>query len=326
MLVEGQLSSWEEVTSGIPQGSVLGPTLFLLYINDLPNMVSNCEVKIFADDTKLYKEIRSQEDCSTLQENINKIHTWSQKWQLKFHPGKCHILRIGTSQPNFEYTMPDYKSGTVSLEITTVEKDLGVNIDNKLTFSEHTAITVKKANQMLAIIRRTFRYLDEDTFLLLYKTMVRPIAEYGVPAWTPIYMKEIDALESVQRRATKMLAHLKDRPYEERLQHLKLFSLAFRRQRGDMIFVYKYLTGILNSNHQLFVRSSSNTRGHDHRLEKARLNTILRQKSFTQRVINNWNSLPQKVVEATSLNIFKSRLDKHWESYPGTYNYRDIHV
>ena len=239
VLVDGKFSAWADVTSGIPQGSVLGPTLFLIYINDLPDEIQECKIKMFADDTKLYKEIKDEEDCKTLQENIDRIHHWSSIWQLKFHPDKCHVMRMGRNRPDFQYTMPTYENTTHILDVTNSEKDLGVYIDSELNFRDHVAKTVSKANKILGIIRRTFRYLDRTTLVLLYKTLVRPILEYGYPAWAPLNVREKDELEAVQRRATKLISTIRHLPYQDRLISLKLFSLSHRRQRGDMIFVYK---------------------------------------------------------------------------------------
>ena len=218
--VEGNFSDWADIASGIPQGSVLGPILFLVYINDLPSCVTDCRVKIFADDTKLYKEIQSESDCSVLQSNIENIYEWSRKWQLRFHPDKCHVLRIGCSHPEFCYGMLDSEGKHRSLEVVTSEKDLGVIVDSDLVFREHVSQIVKKANCTLGIIRRSFRFLDRATIMLLYKALVRPVLEYGLPAWSPFYTREIEAIESVQRRATKLVPGLSELPYEERLRNL----------------------------------------------------------------------------------------------------------
>ncbi|PIK49022.1 putative RNA-directed DNA polymerase from mobile element jockey-like [Apostichopus japonicus] len=166
--VEGSLSDWADITSGIPQGSVLGPILFLLYINDLPSSIAGCSVKIFADDTKLYKAVHSLRDCDVLQNNIDNMYNWSVTWQLHFHPDKCHVLRVGCSYLEYHYTMPKYDGGSQSLEVVNSERALGVVVDNGLNFREHVASIVSKANSILGIIRRTFRYLDRDTVLLLY--------------------------------------------------------------------------------------------------------------------------------------------------------------
>ena len=181
-----------------------------------------------------------------------------------------------------------------------------------------------KANCTLGIIRRSFRFLDRATIMLLYKALVRPVLEYGLPAWSPFYVREIEAIESVQRRATKLVPGLSELSYEERLQALNLFTLSHRRLRGDMFFIYKYFNGLINTDHRLFelVPAGSVTRGHTYKIVKARFNTLLRQKFFTQRSIDHWNALPHNVVNAQTLNTFKGRLDTYWKDLPGLYDFK----
>ncbi|KAJ8040397.1 hypothetical protein HOLleu_14677 [Holothuria leucospilota] len=152
-------------------------------------------------------------------------------------------------------------------------------MDKDFHFKEHNSTVVNKANNTLGIIRRIFRYLDSGTLLLLYKAIVRPILEYGLPAWSPIYKREADLIEAVQRRTTKLIPVLKNLSYSDRLSQLKLFTLAHRRLRGDMTFVCNYLKGQLNTNHCLFTLSEgSTTRGHSLKLVKPRVETSLRQR------------------------------------------------
>ena len=151
-------------------------------------------------------------------------------------------------------------------------------------------------------------------FNLLYKTKIRPILEYGNIIWNPRYAKDAEAIENVQRRATKMVPNLKHYSYQERLQKLNLPTLSYRRKRGDMIETYKYLNELYNTDHKwLHMDNTSSTRGHSKKLNKLRCNTELRRHSFSNRVVNNWNSLPEHVISAPTLNSFKARLDKHWE-------------
>ena len=254
-----------------------------VFINDLPDCISSdCGVKIFADDTKLYRRITSVQDCEILQHNINCLFNWSVNWQLRFHPDKCQVLRLGNSYPDFNYTMSNYQGTNQELNFTSQEKDLGVIIDKDLCFKEHVSSVVNKANSILGLIRRTFRYLDSGTLLLLYKAMVRPVLEYGLPAWTTFFKREADSIEAVQRRATKLVPGLSNLSYSERLSQLQLFTLAHRRLRGDMIFVFNYLKGHLQTNHCLFKLSvGSNTRGHSLKLIKPRVKTSVHQKFFT---------------------------------------------
>ena len=206
MVVNGISSHRVPVTSGVPQGSVLGPVLFVLYINDLPAHV-NCGTKMFADDTKIYRQVSSIEDCKALQKDLQGLESWANTWQMQFHPNKCKVLRIGKNNPEFSYHMQS-KDGICNLEVVTSEKDLGVEIDSMLSFDTQCDSMIKKANRVLCTIRRSFQYLDESVMLQLYKALVRPHLEYAVEIWNPRLKKNINAIEAVQRRATKLIPSL----------------------------------------------------------------------------------------------------------------------
>jgi hypothetical protein len=238
--IEGEYSNWVKVTSGVRQGRVLGPILFLIYINDLPDAV-NSFVKNFADDTKLYNTANSDEDCEKLQNSINDTSVWANLWQLPFNADKCKVIHFGRNNPETNYTIPN-SSGTVQ-NLTTIdeEKDLGVFFDKKLTFNNHINHCVKKANQMLGLIKRNFTALDPYSFTQLYKALVRSHLEYGNVIWRPHYRKDILKLEKIQKRATKCIKSISHLTYEERLKFLKLPTLEYRRARGDMIQTYKII-------------------------------------------------------------------------------------
>ena len=308
-------SEWAEVKSGIPQGTVLGALLFLIYINDLPEKVKSAIIKLFADDAKIYKHIQDAADGDSLQEDINAACEWTDDWQLLFHPDKCKVLRLGKSNNKQMYTIRDQDGRTHNVNESDGEKDLGVIIDSKLKFEQHVNKKVAKANSILGIIKRSFKNLDSETFRFLYKALVRPILEYGQPAWTPFYEREADTLEAVQRRATCLVASIKDQPYCDRLRHLKLPTLKHRRFRGDMIYTYKILTNQIYTDKPILeLKKDSVTRGHKFKLEKPRVETTLRQKFFTNRVIEPWNKLPASIIDAPSTNAFKNRFDAAWST------------
>ena len=307
VVLNGSKSTWSSVTSGIPQGSVLGPTLFLVFINDLPDVV-RALIQIFADDSKMYLEISTPNDSESLQTDLGKMESWTHTWQLKFNEAKCKVVHMGKNNTNTDYTL---NSGA-KLETSTCEKDLGVLVDNKLTFSDHAQKAVSKANSKLGIIRRSYTYLDSEVVSKLFTSLVRPILEYGIVAWSPVYKKDADAIERVQRRATKLVPKLKLLPYPERLKKLKLPSMYFRRARGDMIEAFKYLTNRYKSENPLVRDYDTRTRGHNLKLKKQYANTNIRKNFFSIRVVDLWNSLPQDIVSSNSVNMFKNRLDRHW--------------
>ena len=269
VMINGQYSNWTEVISGVPQGSVLGPVLFLIYINDLPNEIES-QIKLYADDTKLIKDIKGPQDNTTLQSDINKLVHWSEKWQLAFHPEKCNYLTMGNGQITNYYISYSGKE-TIYLSNTHLEKDLGITVDQNLSFRSHICDAVKKANQTMGMIRRTFKYLDKEMFCLLFKSKVRPILEYGNIIWKPRHKIDCIDIENVQRRATKMIPGLSKLSYPERLKVLDLPSLQHRQLRGDMIETFKILNNYYDFHFPFLNIDNSSTRGHPFKLIKTSL-------------------------------------------------------
>ena len=176
-------------------------------------------------------------------------------------------------------------------------------------------------NKMVGLIRRSFSYLTERMLVTLFKSLVRPILEYGHSVWQPNTKELCAEVERVQKRATKMIGHLKDKEYPERLRKLKLPSLEHRRLRGDLIEVYKYLNGHYDTEKPSFeMTKAPQLRGHSMRIQKQRGRLELRTNYFSNRVNQVWNDLPESVVTAPSTNTFKNRLDHHWRDLPTMYN------
>jgi ribonuclease P/MRP protein subunit RPP40 len=197
---------------------------------------------------------------------------------------------------------------------STQEKDLGVVVDNCLNFEAHIYSKIKTANKMIGVISRNFRYLDSSSFILLYKSMVRSQVEYAEAVWNPYKIKLIEAIEKVQRRATKKITRLRNMSYCERLHFLCLPTLVYRRLRGDLIETFKIINGFYDVEAVPWLQPTicSNTRGHSRKLFTMQSRTNLRKFSFTSRIIivETWNALPQHVIDAESINSFKTRLDR----------------
>ena len=174
----------------VPQGSVLGPILFLIYINDLEDNISSKVLK-FADDTKVFRKVTNVTDKQSLQDDLDKLVKWSEKWQMLFHFWKCKC--IGHGNMGEEYKMEDAVLGR-----TTQEKDLGVTFSADMKVSEQCWIAASKGNQILGLIRRTITYKEKQLIVPLYKVIVRPHLEYCIQAWRPYCKKDIDKLERIQ--------------------------------------------------------------------------------------------------------------------------------
>ena len=307
VVVDGEVSSLKPVLSGVPQGSVLGPTLLLVYINDLEEGVTGSILK-FADDTKLFRKTKEIGDNIFLQDDIDKLVKWSEQWQMLFNFGKCKCLPTGPGNTGMNYEM----GGTI-LSKTVKEKDLGVTMNANMKVSEQCIIAASKGNQILGMIRQNISYKEKSLIVPLYKAIVRPHLEYCIQAWNPHLRKYIDMREKIQRRATKLIPGLRDLRYEERLKQCGLTTLETRRLRGDQIEVFKILNGYENidSNIVFEIKQSKITRGHSFTLLKKQSRLDVRKFSFSQRTINIWNKLSTECVHANSVNMFKNKIDKY---------------
>ena len=235
--VMGKNSNWIEVTSGVPQGSVLGPLLFVIYINDIDDGIVS-KISKFADDTKLCATVNNEEEANVLREDLERLFKWSEVWSMQFNVEKCAVMHMGRKNTAFEY-----KIGNRKLRETEEEKDLGVIVHQSIKTSRQCLEAANKANKVLGIIKRTVVSRDKNIIMNLYKTLVRPHLEYCVQVWSPNLLKDKEVLEKVQRRATKMIRGFQALTYEERLEECGLTTLDKRRCRGDLIETYKLMSG-----------------------------------------------------------------------------------
>ena len=307
-------SSWGKVISGVPQGSVLGPILFLLYINDMPSEIRS-GIKVFADDTKIYRAVANSMECEELQRDLTRLELWASVWLMKFNTAKCKVMHCGSSNLGHEYYMNTVAGDPMVLQKTLEEKDLGVHITSSLKPTVQCQKAANKAMSALRLLRSTFSCLTQENFRILSTTYVRPHLEYCLQAVGPHMKKNIQTLERIQRRASKKVKGMQHLSYEERPRRLNLMKIEDRAIRGDLIETYKIMTGKLNVDPNHFFRreTDSRTRGHHLKLIKPRSNGLVRSKFFSRRVIDIWNKLPADVVSAATTNSFKASLDK-WSS------------
>ena len=184
---------------------------------------------MFGDDTMVFKNITGPNDQHTLQNDLDYLTSWSSIWLLRFHPDKCNLMHVEkTIQQEYAYNL---KIDNNAHELAGIEeqKDIRVIIDSNLEFDKHIKQKINKANSIVAVIRRSFTSLNQHNCLPLYKALVRSQLDYAISIWSPYKQKYKDAIDNVQRRATKQLPGMKNIPYEERLERLKLPTLAYRQ-------------------------------------------------------------------------------------------------
>ena len=311
VLVDGSSSETSIVLSGVPQGSVLGPLLFLIYINDLPQYVSpGTQVKLFADDSAVYRRISSKNDHITLQKDLDSLVQWERDWSMEFHPDKCQLLRISLKQNNSQF---QYKIHNTEIKPTSNAKYLGITINNKLSWNTHINNMCQKGNNTLNFINRNFWTCKEKVKANLYKTYVRPVLEYSSSVWDPHTQANQDSIEMVQRRAARFTKGFNFREQVsvgKLLEQLNWPTLKERRAKTKTTLLYKALNNLVDIPTQHLRLTQTQTRQQQNfYIPFAHTNAY--RHSFFMDTIRLWNTLPSNIKSAPSLPIFKEALSHH---------------
>ena len=270
---------------------------------------------MYADDTKIMRTVTCDADRQLLQQDIDAITNWTQTWRLYLNTKKCKYMHISSlqSEPR-QYFMnesePNGSNERIELELTTSERDLGVQISNDLKASAQATKASSKANSVLGMLKRSFVSRDSELWKRLYMIYVRPHLEYAVAAWNPYLKKDIAALERIQHRATKIPPSLKNLNYVQRCSALKLTTLEQRRVRGDLIQHFKISRDIDQVVWHSNQASVCTRDGHTKLIREKSKNCDQRFNFFTNRIVPNWHHLPNIVMQADTTNQFKERLDK----------------
>ena len=327
VVVNGQHSYPEKVVSGVPQGTVLGPVLFIVYLNDLQSCIKHSITSSFADDTRLKKTIQSTEDSKLLQEDLENAIQWSKENNMVLHQSKFELLAHNTDNSKLlqelpftigfcEYTTPD--GSTISPK--SAVKDLGVTLTPELSWSLHVSKIADDSRRMAAWIFSVFYERSAEVMLILYKALVRSRAEYCCPLWHLTKIEDIMRLEAVQRTFTSRIREVRHLTYWERLKELKINSMQRRRERYILIHVYKIAKNLAPNDinmkfHETKRRGSCVIIPSINKQSKAKYQTLY-DSSFHIVGGKMWNLLPAGIKNKPSLSSFKSSLSKYISMFP----------
>ena len=303
--MKAQTGPWFTLVS--PQGSIVGPMLFLLYVNDIPENLS-CSSEMFADDTLLFNSDQPSSVHQPVCESLSQIVDWCKKWLLKLKATKCKCMRITRSR---SVTPCSYNINSIPLEQVKTHKHLGVIISSDLSWKPHVLSVAAKANKILGLLKRTFGKCSE-AITIGYKSMVRPIVEYACPVWNPHQQYLSDKLERVQRNASRWILG-SSIDYSERLEYLGWPTLNSRREFLSLVQLFKFINGFSRvdlCNYLTF--SNSRTRSTNNvKIWTPYARTNILKNSFWYKYIKIWNDLPSDTISSSSASKFKKKLKEH---------------
>ena len=322
--VNQKQSRSETVTSGVPQGSVLGPILFLIMISDIDTDIIKSTVSSFADDTKVSHIVQLRQDCLDLQASLDTIYDWSDTNNLKFNSLKFQALRYGNNKNNSDFSYKTPAGEDIPNEDTI--KDLGIHMSRNMKFHDHIETTASKCRSLSGWILRTFTTREAVPMLKLFNSLLLPRIDYCSQLWSPHLVGDWNKLEAIQRRFTSKISDLRDLDYWSRLKCLKQYSLQRRAERYKILYCWKIMEGLAPnlSTNSIQVKHSER-RGRFCVLPKlknsllcsAKINTI-RENSFSVQGPKLFNSLPMKNRNITGVSVetFKYHLDKLLTNIP----------
>ena len=308
--LDGKLSSTADVTSSVPQGTVIGPLCFLIYINNMPDCVSEgTKIRLFADDALIYREINSNKDKTTFQNDLDALSRWSADWQMSFNTAKCHTMHFTAKRSP---CITPYKLCGNTLQVTSTHPYLGITFSSDLKWKTHINNVTKSSKMVIGVIRRNFKACTPDVKSRLYLSLVQPKLEYGTAAWYPSTQKEKLQLDKVQRSAARMC--LSDYSWESSvsamIKSLKWTDLETRRTMVRLALMYKVNHNIVDIDWKPHLtRPIRNTRcTHPSTFTRPSTTSTRYSDSFFPWTAKHWNALPHHILDAPTLNIFKSRL------------------
>ena len=320
-----------DVLSGVPQGSILGTLLFVLFINDIFNSIDkNLLIGLYADDTKLSRKIETWSDCDILQSDIDTLNNWCISNKMKFNTDKCKVLTVGKSEPMITNELPfckySYTLGDKILDYTSCERDLGILINERLDWHEHHDYVLKKGYQMLEMTKRTCHFVfDSGKKRMLYLTLVRSNFEHCSTIWRPVNIVDLRKFEALQKRAIKWINseeayRYSDEVYTIRCREANILPLQLHFELNDLVFFYKIVYDLIPVSLPAYISPYNG----ESRLRSTRMdelsyavndNTVIPLdtahsnskffKSFFYRTMHSWNALPLDIRKSCPLVKFK---------------------
>ena len=308
VLVDGQKSEESNVTSGVPQGSVLGPLLFLIFINDLPDCVSSSTVRLFADDTILYRRITSPADSERLQKDLDALQNWESKWLMRFNASKCQAIQVTNKKKPIPavYTIHDQV-----LEVVNSAKYLGVHLDSQLKFNTHVDAITRKATGTRAFLSRNLSHCSPQVKEAAYTMFVRPSIEFASSAWDPSTQRNIQKIEQVQRGAARFVVgdFQRTSSVSAMITSLNWPSLQLRRLHSRLVMLYKIHHDLVDIKASDYLTPLSTiTRGHVSRYSIPHTSSTRYTCSFFPQTIRDWNNLAFDPAAYISVDAFKAAL------------------
>jgi hypothetical protein len=312
VVIDGEESEVAQVISGVPQGTVLGPLLFLLYVNDIGENTS-CTTRLFADDALVYRKIQSKDDTNSLQTDLNTMVDWSHRWQMSFNPKKCSLLRVTKKQKIIQHT---YSMMGTELNQSDHHPYLGVELSSGLEWKHHIELITGKAKKTLHFLQRNLYNCPPEVRKQAYISLVRPTLEYAASCWDPYLQKDIKALEAVQRKAARFISNNFRRrtSVTALMTNLELPPLQHRREASRLSMLYKihhnevkiqipdhFRESISQDISTVKTRSHHEERYH---LITPRIDTY--KNSFYPRTIQLWNTLPLTTIHAPTVKRFNT--------------------
>jgi hypothetical protein len=330
VFINGSKSYEASVESGVPQGSVLGPLLFIIFINDLPDNINHSQMLTFADDTKIVRPISSSQDTFLLQKDLDAIIDWACNNNMQLNKDKFELISHNYSKNNkykelftelpFHSTYNNYFTGQSFISPSDCVRDLGIFIDDELSWERHISNLCRTGKRLVAWVLNVFYARDKLTMLTLFNSLIRSRLEYCSQIWDPSKVKLINDLEQLQRSFTRRIMHMSNFNYWERLTKLNIFSLQRRREKLTLIYVWKIKNDFVPNDINL--QFSFNSR-------KSRFDAVVKpmpkvrgrllsmyESSFQIKAAKLWNKIPNEITSLKNLTAFKERLNKYLTLYP----------